>query len=126
MVYIYQDSYTQNMSTLGKNIKHFRNRFDLKQEELALILNFGLGQLKHWETGRNEPDVESLKKLASFFRVSVDELIGFTNEKTDDPLEKVYIEIKKSYLDLDDYQKSKFEKQVIAFAKMLRSNKEML
>ena len=65
------------MSTLGQKIKQLRENKNLNQEELSLILGFkNRATLANWETGRTEPDNETLLKIADFFEVSIDSLLG--------------------------------------------------
>lgn len=61
------------------NIKNARIAANLKQSELATMLNVGQTTISNWETGYSSPDIESLKKMAYIFKISVDDLLG--NEK---------------------------------------------
>lgn len=59
-------------------------RGDMFQEELAEELGISRATLSHLENGRQEPNLELLEKIADFFNVSVDYLIGRTiNKRTD-------------------------------------------
>ncbi|KAA0766325.1 helix-turn-helix domain-containing protein [Bacillus sp. SH5-2] len=49
------------------------------QEEVAKYLGISRARYSHYENGRSEPDNETLKKLADFFDLSVDYLLGRTN-----------------------------------------------
>lgn len=60
-------------------IKEIRLSRNIKQIELAKELKIAQGTLSTWETGKYEPDNESLKKLADYFNVSVDYLLGRTD-----------------------------------------------
>jgi transcriptional regulator with XRE-family HTH domain len=48
------------------------------QQEVADSIGISRARYAHYETGRNEPDIKILMRLADYFRVSVDELIGRT------------------------------------------------
>lgn len=48
----------------------------LTQEELASKLGFSRTAISAWEIGRNEPSYEDTIKVANFFNVSVDYLLG--------------------------------------------------
>lgn len=52
------------------NIKSARLAANLKQSELATMLNVGQTTISNWETGYSSPDIESLKKMAYIFNVS--------------------------------------------------------
>lgn len=57
-------------------IKDCRVKFELTQTELAKICNVKQNTVSSWETGRSEPDFESLKKMSDIFNCSIDELLG--------------------------------------------------
>lgn len=50
-------------------------------KKLADELNLSQQAIGKWETGVSEPDSETLSKLATIFDVSVDNLLGRTNDK---------------------------------------------
>lgn len=58
------------------NIKSARIAANLKQSELATMLNVGQTTISNWETGYSSPDIESLKKMSYIFKISVDDLLG--------------------------------------------------
>jgi transcriptional regulator with XRE-family HTH domain len=64
---------------LGKNIAFLRKKKNLTQYELADKLGFSRGKLANYEQGTREPDYETLKKIAGFFEVSTDYLLGINN-----------------------------------------------
>ncbi len=57
-------------------IKELRTKNNIKQTELCKRLGVSQAALSGWETGKYEPDVESLKIMADIFDVSVDYLLG--------------------------------------------------
>ena len=63
-------------------IKLFELRTEkgLSQREMAKVLNVSQGTYNNWENGRTQPSIEQLKELSRFFSVSVDYLIGNTDE----------------------------------------------
>jgi len=66
---------------LGKKISKLRKNKKLSQYELADCLGFSRGKLANYEQGTREPDYETLKKIADFFGVSTDHLLGRENTK---------------------------------------------
>lgn len=64
------------MDTLGKRIKFLRKNENLTQDELAKAIDVSRATLASWETERREPDYETVKKLARYFNVTVDYLLG--------------------------------------------------
>jgi len=54
---------------------------NISKKELAETLGVTYRQLRRYETGERRPDFDGLLKLADFFNVSLDYLVG----RTDDP-----------------------------------------
>lgn len=65
-------------------LKELREEFNLSQKELAQKLNVSTGAIGMWETGERTPTIEGLKKIAEFFNVSLDYVVGKTDNKTQD------------------------------------------
>lgn len=63
------------MSKVGHNIKKHREQKGMTQEELAEQLNVTRQTVSSWETGRTEPDIETLHRIGSCLNVTVEELI---------------------------------------------------
>ena len=57
-------------------IKEFRNRMGLSQRVVSEKIGIPQTTLFSYEKGINEPNLVNLNKLADFYHVSVDELIG--------------------------------------------------
>lgn len=52
----------------------------LSQREMARVMHVSQGTYNNWEQGRTQPCIEQLIGLAHFFAVTVDYLIGDTDE----------------------------------------------
>lgn len=65
---------------LFKRIRDLREDNDLTQETLAKILNVKQTTYSKYELGKINIPVESLIKLAAFYKTSVDYLIGVTDD----------------------------------------------
>ena len=61
--------------TLGKRIAMLRRRKELKQEELANMLDITAQAVSKWENDQTCPDISLLPELARILGVSVDELL---------------------------------------------------
>lgn len=61
-------------------IKTLRTQRKLTQEQLGNIINVQKAAVSKYELGRAVPSTDVLTKLASFFNVSVDYLLGRTDE----------------------------------------------
>ena len=60
-------------------IKDLREDRDLRQSDLAAATGIDQRTISNYETGKTSPDAYALIKLADYFGVSVDYLIGRTD-----------------------------------------------
>lgn len=63
----------------GERLSQLRKEKGLTQEELAKALNMTRSSLSLYEIGKRDPDTDTLKKIADFFNVSTDYLLGQTD-----------------------------------------------
>lgn len=61
-------------------LKDLREDKDLKQEDIANLLNISQTNYSKYELGKVNIPINSLKVLASFFNTSIDYILGLTNE----------------------------------------------
>ena len=59
-----------------ETLQELRKRKGLTQEELAQVLYVSRTAISKWESGRGYPNIESLKAIARFYGVTVDELLS--------------------------------------------------
>ena len=104
-------------------IKELRKEKGISQEELAKkiqVKNYSIGD---WERDRTEPNINTLIELANYFEVSVDYLIGRTEDdgiiNINTNLQNDEIQLLKEYKKLNSDEKN----QVIGFAKALAYKK---
>lgn len=62
--------------TFGEKLKKLRNESGLTQDELAERLYVTRTAISKWETNKGYPNIESLKTIASFFSITVDDLLS--------------------------------------------------
>lgn len=67
---------------LNENIRALRKVRHLSQVELAENLNVSKQCVSNWENDNILPSVEMLVKIAKFFNVSTDALLGVENVKS--------------------------------------------
>ena len=60
-------------------LRELRRAKGISQLKLAMDLNTSQNTISRYETGEREPGINELIKLADYFHVSVDYLIGRTN-----------------------------------------------
>lgn len=68
------------MTVFGQKLKELRKEKKMKQKELAQILNVRNTTVSAWEVGDNEPDLATLIRIAKFFNVTTDYLLGLEDE----------------------------------------------
>lgn len=75
--------------SLGEKIRQLRKTNNLSQEVLANILGVSFQAVSKWETGATMPDAAMLPAIASFFRVSMDELFDFNAMELEKQVEEI-------------------------------------
>ena len=60
---------------IGNKIKKYREQNKLTQKDIAEILKVEPGTISKYESGTIEPNIESIKKLAETFNITIDELL---------------------------------------------------
>lgn len=66
---------------LGEKIRELREKRGFSQEELGVLIGKTRDNISSYEIGRSAPQPDTLIKLADLFKVSIDYLLG----RTDDP-----------------------------------------
>ena len=61
---------------VGKRIKELRKDKGLTQSQLAKIISSTQDTISLWELGKSYPDIINLVKMAKYFSVSTDYLLG--------------------------------------------------
>mgnify|MGYP004633272457 FL=1 len=74
------------MLKLGENLKKFRLQRELTQEQLADILGVSAQAVSRWENGTTYPDITLLPTVASYFEITLDELMGMDNWRSEEQL----------------------------------------
>lgn len=87
------------MLKIGDNILQKRKERGITQEELAEFMMVTKASVSKWETGQSYPDILLLPKLATFFNISVDELIGYDPDLSSTQIQKFYIDLENRVLD---------------------------
>ncbi|MFC7783318.1 helix-turn-helix domain-containing protein [Rossellomorea sp. GCM10028870] len=79
------------MSSLGSNIKKLRERENISQKDFAQKIGVSNVVLSRYEKDERKPDYDMLKKIADYFEVSIDFLLGREEKANskEDTLEEV-------------------------------------
>ncbi|RKJ69381.1 XRE family transcriptional regulator [Butyricicoccus sp. 1XD8-22] len=78
-------------------LKHIRERANISRDQLADYLNVSYSTVANYETNERQPDLNTLKKIAEFFNVSIDYMLDvpYTTEHIMNDI-SVYFEAIKS------------------------------
>ena len=60
----------------NEKLQELRKRKGFTQEELAEALYVSRTAVSKWESGRGYPNIDSLKAIAKYFAVTVEELLS--------------------------------------------------
>lgn len=92
MYFYYEDNGEKIMTTFNfsKNLTQLRRNKKITQEELAEFIGVTKASVSKWETGATMPDVVILPQLASFFDVSVDNLLGYEPQLSREQIQLYY------------------------------------
>jgi transcriptional regulator with XRE-family HTH domain len=103
---------------LKDRLKSLRAEKELSQRDLASLLELSPSTIAMYETGQREPDNETLIKIANFFQVSTDYLLGQSDirspietiaaHRSDDPMDELPEEARKSLEEFKDYILKKY------------------
>ena len=108
---------------IGKKIKELREIKQITQEELAKYLGVAPQTVYKYEKEINEPDLKTTSKIAEYFNVTTDYLLG----RTDNPdiiNEPIQIAASmKDGLDISDMDDDE-KKFINDFVKMVRNKKK--
>lgn len=77
-----------NMSNLNLKVQKLRKTKGISQQTLATNLGVTFQTVSKWENGVSMPDISLLPKIAEFFEVSVDQLLGLRPLPSDSYIER--------------------------------------
>lgn len=77
---------------ITEQLKKYRHKKGNTQEELAQFLSISVQAVSKWERGETYPDITLLHKIASFYTISVDELLGVDEIKKQERIDTITAE----------------------------------
>lgn len=105
----------------AERLKELRKQANLTQVELAKRLGIGQSSYADWERGRKKPTQENLVKISQVFSVSIDYLVGNSEEKSND-LDNVELLFRMNSKGLSKEEKEIFKKELIEFMEERKKN----
>jgi len=82
--------------TLGENIKSYRKKLNLSQEELGLKSGLSRNAIYNYEKGKRQPNIEAITRIAKELNVSLSALINGDDPFSKDLLRYVLVAYKKN------------------------------
>lgn len=82
---------------LSENLVRLRHKKKLTQEEVADFMGVTKASVSKWEKGQNTPDLLLIPRLAAFFDVTVDELIGYEAQLSPEQIRRQYAELSRGF-----------------------------
>ena len=106
-----------------KTLAEIRKSKKIKQKDIAKYLSVSASTISDWERGKSSPSPEMLKKLADFFGVTVDELLG----RSSDPqlFDDARVE-RPEILDLFDQLTPEQQENLLNYARGMATSNELL
>ena len=84
------------------NLKKLRKNADITQEKLAECLGVLPQTVSKWERAETYPDIETLPSLANFFGITIDELLGNDQLRTEEIIDQMIADIRETALQGDE------------------------
>ena len=98
----------------SERLKELRKKANFTQVEVAEKLGISQPAYASWERGVKKPTQENLVKIAQVLNVSVDYLVGNSEEKSDE-LDNIELLFRMNSKGLTDEEKKVFKKELIEF-----------
>lgn len=67
-----------------------RKEKGVTQDELAEYIGVSKASVSKWETGQSYPDITFLPQLATYFNITIDDLMGYSPQMTKEDIRKTY------------------------------------
>lgn len=112
------------MASFADRLRELREKKEVGQKEVGAIINVSDSSIRKYESGTRTPTPDAIIKLADYFKVTTDYLLGITDDPTghkittiaahriDDPTTQLPEEARKS---IEDFKKFIFEKHGIKY-----------
>ena len=82
---------------LGRVLIDNRHKRGITQDQLAEYMGVSKAAVSKWETETTYPDILMLPKLATYFDISIDELMGYEPQMTKEEIRKLHRELSKEF-----------------------------
>ncbi|MCQ4636294.1 helix-turn-helix domain-containing protein [Anaerovorax odorimutans] len=84
---------------ISKTLTQKRKEKGITQDELAAYIGVSKASVSKWETGQSYPDITFLPQLATYFNISIDDLLGYTPQMSKEEIRNLYHELADRFAD---------------------------
>lgn len=91
---------------IGQVIRKYRKLKQMTQEELANQLGVTASAVNKWENGNSFPDITLLAPIARLLGITLDTLLSFHEELTDEEIKNIVCEIEAKFIQENSYQEA--------------------
>lgn len=82
---------------IGQVLVQNRHKKGITQDELAEYIGVSKAAVSKWETASTYPDISLLPRLAAFFDISIDELMGYEPQMEKEDIRKLYRKLTRDF-----------------------------
>lgn len=100
-----------------ERLRKLRKEAEISQKQLADSIGVSQQSINKYENHNIEPDIETLIRIADYFHVSVDYLIGHYTKEVNDSLNEEDKFFLSSFRDLDPIQKEAVKTVIKSYKK---------
>lgn len=83
-LYDFDQIYDDSKKTFAKNLNHYMNINNKTQDDIVKELGINKSTISTWCRGLKMPRIESIKKLATYFKISTSLLMGWQPNELED------------------------------------------
>ena len=106
----------------GNRLRELRKNKNISQEELGEFCGVAKNTISNWENNVNKPDIDLIAKLAKYFNVTTDYLLGL-NQDDLDKIERLKIACQEAglmtgqYFTLEEFEKAMLVVETLKYNK---------
>lgn len=89
-----------NALKIAENIVYLRKGKGITQDELAGFLGVTKASVSKWENGQSMPDIILLPEIATYFDITVDELLGYEPQLSKEQIQKLYAKLGENFANM--------------------------
>lgn len=82
---------------IARQLVKARHEKKVTQEQLATYIGVSKAAVSKWESGASFPDITILPRLATYFNISIDDLLGYEPQLTKEDIKRTYHELKQRF-----------------------------